>query len=152
MSTSEAALSPTRSGAAAFCAATELPSPIGPLKRFCFALLAGVFFVVGLVGVVLPGLPTTPFLLLTSYFLVRSSPRLNDRLLRARFFGPILADWQHRGGVQTHVKIKAIALVIGAVGAAVYFTGWSLPLTPISLGLAGAGLVVIVRLPTLKSV
>ena len=80
---------------------------------------AAAFFAVGVLGVFLPVLPATPFLLLTSYFLVRSSPRLNAALLRSRFFGPILKDWQVHGGVRRDVKIQAIVIVVIAVAASI---------------------------------
>ena len=67
------------------------------LRRMLYLLLAGGFFVLAMAGVILPGLPTTPFLLLTSYFLVRSYPRLNERLIKSKLFGPILVDWHVKG-------------------------------------------------------
>jgi uncharacterized membrane protein YbaN (DUF454 family) len=93
--------------------------------------LAGLFFVLGALGAVLPVLPTTPFLLLTSYFLARSSPRLNRWLLASRFFGPILRDWQQLGGVRPDVKVKAVMIVLLAVSLSLWLTdlfdGWSRP-------------------------
>jgi uncharacterized membrane protein YbaN (DUF454 family) len=71
---------------------------------------AALFFVLAAVGVFIPGLPTTQFLLLTSYFLVRSSPRLNARLQRSRFFGTILMDWHVHGGIRRDVKEKAVSI------------------------------------------
>ena len=84
-------------------------------KRLLYLTLAGVFFTLGALGAVIPGLPATPFLLLTSYFLLRSSPEQNDRLLKSRLVGPLLADWQERGGVRASVKWKAIIIVLVAI-------------------------------------
>jgi uncharacterized membrane protein YbaN (DUF454 family) len=67
------------------------------MARLFFLFLVAVCFLLACVGIVIPGPPTTPFLLLTSYFLVRSFPQLNSRLLKSRFFGPILTDWQVLG-------------------------------------------------------
>ena len=75
----------------------------GP-RRYLYLLLAGVFFVLACVGVLLPGLPTTPFLLLTSYFLLRSSPSLNRKLMQSRVFGRMLRDWHRRGALRPRVK------------------------------------------------
>lgn len=75
-----------------------------------YITLAGVFFVLGMIGIVLPGLPTTPFLLLTSYFLSRSWPRMHRTLMANNLVGPILRQWQQHRAVEQHVKLKAAAL------------------------------------------
>ncbi len=115
-------------------------------KVVCLGL-AGIFFVISGLGVLLPGLPATPFLLLTSYFLVRSSPRLNAALLRSRLFGPILVDWQVHGGVRRHVKFKSIVAVILAVALTIYLSGASRGPTVAVASLAAVGVIVILRLP-----
>ena len=79
-------------------------SQVAGLWRWLFVALGGVFVALGLVGVVLPGIPTTPFLLLASYFFVRSSPALHQRLLRSKLFGPTLRDWQRHRGVKRRTK------------------------------------------------
>ena len=114
-------------------------------------VLGGLFLILGVLGIVLPGLPTTPFLLLTSYFLVRSSPGLNARLLRSRLFGPILIDWQVHGGIRPHVRLKAIGTVLLAVALTLFLTQSS---SAISLGIlvaASIGMLVILRLPTARN-
>ena len=116
-------------------------------RRWVFLALAGVVFVLGVLGALLPGLPATPFLLLTSYFLVRSSPRLDAALRRSRFFGPILVDWQIHGGVRRDVKIQAIVVVVIAVALTVYLAADSVPWTVTVILLAAVGIAVIVRLP-----
>ena len=121
--------------------------PLGRAKRVVFVVLAAMFLGVAALGAILPGLPCTPFVLLTSYFLLRSWPQMNDRLLRSRLFGPLLRDWQERGGVARQVKVKAIALVAVVVGATLYFGS----LSPIFLGVVSiaslVGILVIARLP-----
>ncbi|MDG1895805.1 MAG: YbaN family protein [Fuerstiella sp.] len=117
-------------------------------KKALFLVLAGLFFVLGVLGAILPGLPTTPFLLLTSFFLARSSPRVNAALLRSRFFGPILTDWQEHRGVRKDVKIQAIVCVVFAVTAAVYFSPSSLTIRLPVILLGSIGVAVIVRLPS----
>ena len=130
--------------------ANAVQSKEGRWKRSIYLGISAIFFVLGALGVMLPGLPATPFLLLTSYFLVRSSPRLNEKLLHSRIFGPVLVDWQVHGGVRPHVKIKAIVLVVLMLAVTIYLSGSSLlPKLLIAL-LAIVGMVVIVRLPQPK--
>lgn len=116
-------------------------------RKVAYLSLAGVFFCLGVAGAVLPGLPATPFLLLTSYFLIRSSPRLNRKLLQSRFFGPILIDWQVRGGVRLHVKAQAIVVVVLTVAFSIYLCGYSVVPTAAIIALTAVGIVVIYRLP-----
>lgn len=78
-------------------------------RRLTYLAIAGVFFAVGVLGALLPVLPATPFLLLASYFLSKSSPRLNRALLRSRLFGPILRDWQQLGGIRRSVRVKLLS-------------------------------------------
>jgi uncharacterized membrane protein YbaN (DUF454 family) len=127
------------------------PVRIGGVKRAIFLALAGVFFVLAALGAILPVLPSTPFLLLTSYFLLRCWPQMNDRLLRSRLLGPLLRDWQERGGVARKVKVKAILLVTIIVGLTMAFA--KLPLIAVALIglLAIVGIFVVARLPEPRS-
>ena len=116
-------------------------------RRIAYLAAACGFFVLGVAGAILPGLPATPFLLLTSYFLIRSSPRLNQKLLDSRLLGPILVDWQVNGGVRPHVKVKAIAVVMLTVALSVYVSGYSTIFASVVCALAALGITVIWRLP-----
>lgn len=124
-------------------------APIPIWRRIVFGVLAAFFFVLGAIGLILPGLPTTPFLLLTSYFLVRSVPSLNDRLLRSRIFGAVLTDWQQHRGVRKNVKLKAVVVVVAAVAAALWFSGLPLWAKFSIASFAAIGIVVISRLPSI---
>ena len=128
----------------------EVIPTVRGLRRVVFLTLALIFFTLGIAGAILPGLPATPFLLLTSYFLIRTAPSLNRALLRSRWFGPILSDWQQRGGVQKHVKIKAILVVLVVVGVGAVLSAHSLSLTLALMALAGVGVFVILRLPVAR--
>ena len=120
------------------------------LSRVIHLLLAGLFFGLAVLGAVLPVLPTTPFLLLTSYFLARSSPRWNRVLLNSRFFGPILRDWQQHRGVRRSVKVRAVALVVLFVGVSCWATNPSLPVFGMIAAAAGVGIAVVIFLPEVK--
>lgn len=127
------------------------PPEISPVRKLLHLFAAGFFFVLSVIGVIFPGIPTTPFLLLTSYFLARSSPKWNERLLRSKLFGPILTDWQQRGGVRQDVKFRAAFFVTILV---VVSLAWQQP--PLWLGgltavLASIGILVIFCLPTIDS-
>jgi len=74
-------------------------------------LLAGlVFLAVGAIGVILPLLPTTPFLLLTAYCFTRSSKRLHHWLHNHPTFGPLINNWNEHRSID--VRSKRIAIVV----------------------------------------
>jgi uncharacterized membrane protein YbaN (DUF454 family) len=125
--------------------------PISVFRRHVYIGVAGFFFLLGAAGAILPGLPATPFLLLTSYFLVRVSPHLNERLLRTPPFGPILLDWQQRGGVRPNVKLRVIAVVALAVALTVSLSTIPSLLKLVVAALAAIGIVVIARLPNARN-
>lgn len=74
-------------------------------------LLAGLVSVaIGAVGVVLPLLPTTPFLLVAAFAFARSSTRLDNWLRQHRTFGPLIDNWHREGSIDR--KTKQIALLV----------------------------------------
>lgn len=66
----------------------------------------------GAVGVVVPGLPTTPLVLVAAACFARSSPRLHRWLLANRVFGPLIRDWQESRSVAPRTKAVAIATIV----------------------------------------
>jgi len=78
------------------------------VRRWLWLLLAYVALGLGIIGIFLPGLPTTPFVLLAAYAAARGSKRLHRRLLRHRTFGPMIRDWQETGSVSRRAKCWAV--------------------------------------------
>ncbi len=68
--------------------------------------------VLGAIGVVVPGLPTTVFVLIAAYCFSKSSPRLHGWLLAHRLFGPIITDWQERGAIAPRYKAMAVGMMV----------------------------------------
>jgi uncharacterized protein len=128
-----------------------LPPKMTGLRRALFVVAGLVFVGIGGLGVVLPVLPTTPFLLLASYCFVRSSPRLNRWLLRNRVFGPFLRDWQRHRGVRLHVKIAAVLVLILGLGISLALVQPAWPWALAIVGLGMIGLIVVLRLPRIKN-
>lgn len=114
------------------------------------ALVAAGCVLVGLayLGVLLPGLPTTPFLLAASYCFVRSSPRLHRWLRRSPVFGRLLHDWEVHRGIRTPVRVFAIALIAVVVTTSVTFGGLPPGAKAAVSGLALVGVTVLLCVPT----
>ena len=116
--------------------------------RSLYLLGAALSFALAVAGLVLPVLPCTPFLLVTSFCLVRSAPGLDAKLRRSPLFGPILRDFERHGGVRLSVKITALATLAIAVIGSLVFGSLSTPLRVLLLVLAAIGVFVILRLKT----
>ena len=89
------------------------PIDPAPKVRFRWAwwLLAYVALVLGVIGIVVPGLPTVPFVLLSAFAAARGSRKLHDWLLAHRRFGPMIRDWQAHGAVSRRAKRLAVGMM-----------------------------------------
>ncbi len=105
---------------------SEIDTGLCRLKNL---VLAGGSFVLTLVGLVVPGVPTVPFMLATSYYLARSSPTLDKKFRETAFFGPILDEWERYGGLSWKSKDK----LIGLAGFTLVVTLILSPLSPLTL-------------------
>ncbi len=78
--------------------------------------ITGIFFVgLAILGVVLPILPTTPFLLVAAACFAKSSPELQRKLLANKTFGPLIHDWQKYRSIPRKAKRIALLTIILSV-------------------------------------
>lgn len=77
------------------------------MTHWLWRALAYASLGLGMLGVVLPGLPTVPFVLLAAYAAARGSPRLHAWLLRHPRMGPTIQQWQAHGAVSRRAKWAA---------------------------------------------
>lgn len=101
----------------------------------------------GIAGIVLPLVPTTPFMLLAAFAFARSSPRLHDALLSHPQFGPIIANWRRDGSIDRRSKILAIAVMAACICISVYMRVPAYLMT-IQVVILGAVAVFILSRPT----
>ncbi|BDD10593.1 hypothetical protein FUAX_30250 [Fulvitalea axinellae] len=66
----------------------------------------------GALGIILPGLPTTPFLLLAAFLFARSSKKLHKRLLENRYLGPFIKDFEREKGLSLKKKLSIISIIL----------------------------------------
>jgi len=107
--------------------------PQRPRWRPIYLSLAYVCVGLGMVGAVLPVLPTTPFLLVALWAYFRSHPERAEALLNHPRFGPALRDWREQGAIPTRAKIAAVT-VMALSWLIVYLTAPH-PAAPIVVGL-----------------
>lgn len=93
--------------------------------RVLWLAVGAVSLALALIGVVLPLLPTTPFLLVAAYAFARSSPRLHAWLIAHPRFGSMISNWREQGAISRPVKIFAIIVM-----AATFALSWALGLSP----------------------
>ncbi len=94
----------------------------------------------GCVGIFLPLLPTTPFVLLAAFCFSRSSRRLHRWLLTQRTFGPIIRDWNQHGVIRPRIKWTSIGLIVLMLGYPTVFGALALPLK-VALVLVGLSVI-----------
>ncbi|MDX1351933.1 MAG: YbaN family protein [Thiomicrorhabdus sp.] len=82
------------------------------VKRHTYFVLGCVFFLTGLVGVLLPVLPTTPFMILAAGCFAKSSPRFHQALLNNRWIGDDLQRWEREHTMLRKTKIRATWVIV----------------------------------------
>lgn len=97
------------------------PRPLPWPVRWLLQAFAVLCLVMGIIGVIVPGLPTTVFILMAAWAAARSSPRLYRWLWNHRLFGPLLRNWAQGGKVSRRAKWSA-ALVMTLSAAMLLLT------------------------------
>ena len=88
--------------------------------RAIFAMLGVLCIALGVIGVFVPGLPTTEFLLAASYLFARSSPRLERWLESNRWFGPSLRRFRETRGMPRRTKMLALVSMWVGLTVSIY--------------------------------
>lgn len=92
-----------------------------PVVRWLLLGAGTVCVALGLVGLFLPVLPTTPFMLLAAACYARASRRFYHWLLSNRTFGPMIHEWRKHHSIPYRTKIVAIALMLATLTISVVF-------------------------------
>jgi uncharacterized membrane protein YbaN (DUF454 family) len=93
--------------------------------RAVYFSLGFLFFALGAVGTVVPGLPTTVFMLLALWAFARSSERLHHWLYHHPLFGPPLQQWHRYRVIPRRAKLLAVTMMAGSLTYLVFFTASS---------------------------
>lgn len=103
------------------CDATESKRSKCALGRGVWAVLGIICFGLGAVGVVLPVLPTTPFILLAAYCFARSSKRLEDWFKTTKLYHKVLEDYVERRTMTKQAKMSILVPVSILMAIAAWF-------------------------------
>lgn len=124
------------------------PRTLAAPVRWLLWLAGTLSLVLGLIGVVLPGLPTTPFVLLAAACYAKASPRLHAWLLNHRLSGPLLRDWEAHRSLSRRTKTVAVVSMALMVSLSIWSLRGRLVLQLVLLVLGLIGAWVVLRIPT----
>lgn len=89
--------------------------------RVILVVLGTVFVVTGVIGIFLPILPTTPFMLLAAWCYARSSTRFYNWIMNNKVFGPIIREWRQHRSIPRRAKTTALILMPSTFGVSIIF-------------------------------
>ncbi|MCK8464861.1 YbaN family protein [Aliiroseovarius sp. S1339] len=81
------------------------------MSRYFYIALGWGAVALGLLGVILPVLPTTPFLLVAAFAFGKGSPKARAWLIDHAHFGPAIQDWEERGAISRRAKTLAVSMM-----------------------------------------
>lgn len=119
--------------------------------RITLIILGTLFLALGAIGVIVPGLPTTPFLLLAAALYFRGSERLYSWLLNHRVFGKAIRRFRETKSISLRVKVISIGTMWAMILLSIFlFIGnRSVEIVVSALGVVGT--VVLLLIPTSKT-
>jgi uncharacterized membrane protein YbaN (DUF454 family) len=91
------------------------------LPLLLWRIAGAISLALGAIGIFVPVLPTTPFVLLASFCFARGSPALHRWLFANQAFGPMLREWDEHRSIPYRTKIAAIAMMSTSLAASIAF-------------------------------
>ena len=94
----------------------------GKIVRILLQSIGILSALLGFIGIFLPLLPTTPFLLLSSWCFVRSSEKMNQRLMNNRYLGPYISNYISKRGITKRNKIYSLLFLYITISTSIIFS------------------------------
>lgn len=91
------------------------------MLKILYIVLGSLAVLLGALGIIIPGLPTTPFLLLAAWFFFRSNEKLYKLLINNKFLGKYICRYEKRKAISLKTKIYSIALMWLMISLSVVF-------------------------------
>ncbi len=120
------------------------------LKRILFISAGSISLALGVLGIFVPGLPTTPFLLLTAWFYVRSSEKLYSWLINHKIFGRYIKNFKNGMSVRTKLISIAIMWTMISISVFVFIESQKISLIVIAVGIIGTVVMAMIKQPKVK--
>jgi uncharacterized membrane protein YbaN (DUF454 family) len=106
--------------------------------RVTWLIVGFLALALGAIGIALPLLPTTPFVLVAAFAFAQSSEKLHQWLLDHNVFGPLIDNWQRHGAISRRAKVASVVSMAAVLG--------------ISVAMAAPPVVIVVQLVVLGAV
>jgi uncharacterized membrane protein YbaN (DUF454 family) len=121
------------------------------IVRWLWIIAGSISLALGIIGIFLPLLPTTPFLLLTAACYARGSERLHNWLLNNKLFGKYIRNYREGKGIPARSKVLALTLLWLTIGFSIFYVIPILIVQIILLTIATLVSIYIISLPTLRT-
>ena len=118
-------------------------------KQAVYLIIGTLALVLGAIGLFLPVLPTTPFVILAAACYLRSSKRMHAWILQSRLFGETIENFQAGRGLKRATKIRALVLMWATISISAFFFVDQLIFRGAMFLVAAGVTVYLLRLPTL---
>ena len=119
------------------------------VKRVIYFVIGTLALFLGALGIFLPVLPTTPFVILAAACYLRSSKRMHAWILQSRLFGETIENFQAGRGLKRDTKIRALVLMWATISISAFFFVDQLIFRGAMFLVAAGVTVYLLRLPTL---
>lgn len=123
------------------------PTGISPLKKWLLIGVGALALLLGIIGALLPVMPTVPFLLVAAACWSKGSPRLHAWLLGLRYFGPMIQRWERDRALPPRIKALIVAVIAASIVIPIWITRDHAWLTWTLLGAAAIAIIVVLRIP-----
>ncbi|MGB0733862.1 MAG: YbaN family protein [Pontibacterium sp.] len=117
-------------------------------QRSFYYVMGYLALALGAIGVVLPLLPTTPFVLVAAFCFSKASPRLHRWLTNHRLFGPLICEWEAHGVIRFRIKCLATFMIAISISYPLFFKDFSIVLKALAIMLVSVGLAYIWTRPS----
>lgn len=114
--------------------------------KYIYKVLGWILTVIGVIAIGIPGIPTTPLLLLAAWLFAHSDRKFYIFLHRNKITGRYLRSYRHNKGMTTKAKISAITLMSCMISSSVYFFFWPRAISWVIIGAGIVGVFVIIFL------
>jgi uncharacterized membrane protein YbaN (DUF454 family) len=122
----------------------------GSLKKGIYFVIGSISLVAGIIGIFLPVIPTTPFVLLSAWCFFRSSEKIYQWVISNKRFGPTIENYQEGRGITLNTKIRAVVMMWLTITLSIYFFISNLYIIALLYSISISVTFYIYKLPTLE--